>query len=107
MTPESWLVVTVAAAFLLLGVAGSPLAWLALLQRRTRADRQAEKRYLDLTSRLRVLQDRLERVEASSTRTDRAAEPGEPALAFRGRAVRASSTPGRFGPVRTTAPLTG
>ena len=34
MPPESWLVLTVAAAFLLLGVAGSPLAWVALHQRR-------------------------------------------------------------------------
>ena len=36
MAPESWLVVTVAAAFLLLGIAASPLAWVALLHRRSR-----------------------------------------------------------------------
>jgi len=44
MPPESWLVVTVAAAFLLLGIAASPLAWVALLQRRARSERQIEQR---------------------------------------------------------------
>ena len=35
MAPESWLIVTVAAAFLLLGIAASPLAWVALMHRRS------------------------------------------------------------------------
>ena len=35
MPPESWLVLTVASAFLLLGIAGSPLAWVVLHHRRS------------------------------------------------------------------------
>jgi hypothetical protein len=66
MAPESWLVLTVAAGFFLLGVAGSPLAWVALLSRRTRSERASEQRFLDLAGQLQVLQERLERIEASS-----------------------------------------
>ena len=35
MPPESWLVLTVAGAFLLLGIAGSPLAWALFHLRRS------------------------------------------------------------------------
>ena len=42
MPPESWLVVTVAAAFLLLGIAGSPLAWVVLHHRRSRSEQRME-----------------------------------------------------------------
>jgi hypothetical protein len=74
MPPESWLVVTVAAAFLLLGIAGSPLAWAALLQRRSRSERQIETRFLDLAGQVRTLHGRLERCEVSY-RTHRADVP--------------------------------
>ena len=41
MAQETWLVIAVGAAFLLLGIAVSPLGWVAILQRRGRADRDA------------------------------------------------------------------
>ena len=48
MAPESWFVLTVAAAFFLLGIAASPLAWVALTQRRSQAERQTDRRFLEL-----------------------------------------------------------
>jgi hypothetical protein len=77
MPPESWLIVTVAAAFLLLGVAGSPMAWVALLQRRSRSEREVENRLLDLACQLHTLQARVERCEARS-RTHGADSPTKP-----------------------------
>jgi hypothetical protein len=65
MPPESWIVVTVAAAFLLLGIAASPLAWVAILQRRSRSEQQIEKWFHDLAGQCRALQGRLERCEAA------------------------------------------
>jgi hypothetical protein len=63
MTPESWLVVTVAAAFLLLGIAGSPLAWLALHERRSRLEQQLEERWLELTARVSKVESGLAKLE--------------------------------------------
>jgi hypothetical protein len=59
MTPESWLVVTVAAAFLLVGVAVSPLAWMALQHRRSQLEARMEVRWLELTDKVRALEERL------------------------------------------------
>ena len=42
MAQETWLVVAVGAGFLLLGIAASPLAWVAILHRRANADREEE-----------------------------------------------------------------
>ena len=42
MNLESWFVLTVAAAFLLLGIAGSPLAWVALHHRKSRLEQLME-----------------------------------------------------------------
>jgi hypothetical protein len=90
MPPESWLVVLVAAAFLLLGIAASPLAWVALLQRRSRSERQSEQRFHDLAGQLRAVQRRLERCEASfKPRT--AHGPSQPACAAREWPTRAST----------------
>jgi hypothetical protein len=77
MPPESWLVVTVAAAFLLVGIAASPLAWIALLHHRSGSERQSQRRFLDLAGQLRALQARLERWEASckSLRNDGPSQP--------------------------------
>jgi hypothetical protein len=66
MTPESWLVLTVAAAFLLLGVAGSPLAWVAIHHRSSRLQQQLEKRWLELTARMSKLEAELGKL-ANST----------------------------------------
>jgi hypothetical protein len=63
MTQETWLVVAVAAGFLLLGIAASPLGWAALLHRRSRADRERKRSFADLRAQLRLLQVRLERCE--------------------------------------------
>jgi hypothetical protein len=65
MAQETWLVVAVAAGFLLLGIAASPLGWLALLHRRTRSDRDQERAAQDLRAQLRGLRVRLERCEAA------------------------------------------
>jgi hypothetical protein len=106
MPPESWLVVTVAAAFLLLGIAGSPLAWVALLQRRSHSERQIEQRFTELTGRLHDLQLRLERYQRSSSRKTPAG-PGKvkPAVSSREWPITASTAPSRCGPGRGAIPL--
>ena len=65
MTQEMWLVVAVGAGFLLLGIAASPLAWVAILHRRTSADREGDRRSRELADQLRALRGRVERCEAS------------------------------------------
>jgi hypothetical protein len=65
MAQETWLVVAVAAGFLLMGIAASPLGWVAILHRRTRADRESERAGQDLRAQLRGLRIRLERCEAA------------------------------------------
>lgn len=64
MPPESWLVLTVAAAFLLLGIAGSPLAWAIAYQRRSRFEELMEQRWCEVTDELRALDDRLTRFDS-------------------------------------------
>jgi hypothetical protein len=78
MTLESWLVLTVAAAFLLLGIAGSPLAWVALHHRRSRLEQRMETRWLELSAALRALETRL---LESAALTQLAARDAEPAPA--------------------------
>ena len=56
MPPESWLVLTVAAAFLLLGIAGSPLAWALLHHRRSRSEQLMEQRWRKLADQVRALE---------------------------------------------------
>ncbi len=43
MTQETWLVIAVGAAFLLLGIAASPLAWVAIVHGRERTSRARER----------------------------------------------------------------
>ena len=88
MPPESWLVVTVAAAFLLLGIAGSPLAWALLHQQRSRSEQLMEKDLRKLAEQLRVLENRQAQYEST-----RPHSPGTRSLA------RADS-PGMRGSVR-------
>jgi hypothetical protein len=66
MTIESWFVLTVAAAFLLLGVAGSPLAWVALHHRKSQLEKLMEERWSELTAELRRLEGRLALAEGAS-----------------------------------------
>jgi hypothetical protein len=66
MPPESWLVLTVAAAFLLLGVAGSPLAWAFLYQRRSRFEQLMERTSRNLSHELHALSERLTQLETKS-----------------------------------------
>ncbi|HZW29807.1 MAG TPA: hypothetical protein VFF52_03815 [Isosphaeraceae bacterium] len=103
MPPETWLVLTVAAAFLLLGIAASPLAWVALLQRRSRSDRQMERRFHELTARLHDLQVRLERCESSS-RTRAGSGKTLPVVSTREWPITASTPLAGSGPGRTTFP---
>jgi hypothetical protein len=65
MTPESWSVVLVASAFVLVGIAVSPLAWVALLARRSRFEREIARQVAWAADELRALQGRMEQVEAS------------------------------------------
>ncbi len=96
MAPESWLIVTVAAAFLLLGIAASPMAWVALWNRRSQLERQIDRRFLDLSGQLRAINARLERCESSChdllRRGADGAEPDEPRV----QPGRATPTPARF-----------
>jgi hypothetical protein len=66
MSPESWLVLTVAAAFLLLGIAGSPLAWTFFHQRRSRFEQLMERTSRNLIHDLQVLNERLTELEMKS-----------------------------------------
>jgi hypothetical protein len=65
MSIETWFVLTVAAAFLLLGVAGSPLAWIALHHRKSQLEKLMEERWNELTSELRRLEGRLALAEGA------------------------------------------
>jgi hypothetical protein len=65
MSIETWFVLTVAAAFLLLGIAGSPLAWVALHHRKSQLEKLMEKRWDELTAELRRLEGRLALAEGA------------------------------------------
>jgi hypothetical protein len=65
MAQETWLVVAVGAGFLLLGIAASPLAWVALLHRRTWAAREIERRFEELIAQFRALGTRADRCESA------------------------------------------
>jgi hypothetical protein len=65
MTIESWFVLTVAAAFLLLGIAGSPLAWVALHHRKSQLEKLMEERWNELTAELRRIEGRLALAEGA------------------------------------------
>ena len=53
MDLEIWFVLAVAGAFLLVGIAGSPLAWVALQHRKSKLENLMEKRWTELTAELR------------------------------------------------------
>jgi hypothetical protein len=61
MAPETWLLLMVAAAFLLLGVAGSPLAWAALHHARKRREQVEDQRLVEIARRVRTLETQLGR----------------------------------------------
>jgi hypothetical protein len=71
MAQETWLVIAVGAGFLLLGIAASPLGWIALLHRRNRSDREMEEALQALGDQMQDLRSRVERCE-STRRTRRA-----------------------------------
>ncbi len=54
------------AAFLLLGIAGSPLAWVALQHRKSKLENLMEKRWTELTAELRRLESRLALAEEAN-----------------------------------------
>ena len=93
MSIESWFVLTVAAAFLLLGIAGSPLAWVALHHRKSQLEKLMEERWNELTAELRRLEGRLALAEGagqSATANARAwarTRTGQMAGALPGQAV--------------------
>jgi hypothetical protein len=65
MVPESGIVLAVAAAFLLLGIAVSPLAWVAIWNRRSRSERLSDRRFFELKDQLRALDERMAGCESS------------------------------------------
>jgi hypothetical protein len=67
MPSEFWLVLTVAAAFLLLGIAGSPLAWVVLYHRRSRLEIAMDRKYQYLFVQLRELEDRFGQLESAGS----------------------------------------
>lgn len=80
MPPESLLVLTVAAAFLLLGIAGSPLAWALLHHRQSRLEEHMDRTWRKVAGELRAIEQRLNRIEtdnpALSRPTDRLQSDG-------------------------------
>jgi hypothetical protein len=88
MPPESWIVVTVAAAFLLVGVAGSPLAWALLHQQRSHS-----KQLMDI--RLRKLADQVHALEIRQTLHE-SIKPDSPGI----RSLSRADSPERRGSVR-------
>jgi hypothetical protein len=71
MPPEFWLVLTVAAAFLLLGIAGSPLAWVVLYHRRSRLEIAMDRKYQYLFVQFKELEDRLGQLESAGSEEGR------------------------------------
>jgi hypothetical protein len=65
MTLETWSTMLAAAAFLLVGIAASPLAWVALQHRRSRFEQHMERRWRETTLRLGALEERLEQFDAT------------------------------------------
>src|ERR1700678_71940 len=67
MPSEFWLVLTVAAAFLLLGIAGSPLAWVVLYHPRSRLEIAMDRKYQYLFVQLRELEDPFGELESAGS----------------------------------------
>jgi len=66
MTLETWTMMLAAAAFLLLGIAMSPLAWVALRHRRSRFEQALERRWRETVDRLGALEARLKQIDTIS-----------------------------------------
>jgi hypothetical protein len=77
MTLETWSIILVAAAFLLLGIAISPLAWVALVHRRSRFEQQAERQWQAITERVGALEGRLEQFDRATNDQPSTAKHGE------------------------------
>jgi hypothetical protein len=75
MPSEFWLVLTVAAAFLLLGIAGSPLAWVVLYHRRSRLEIAMNRKYQYLLAQLRELESRIGQLESAGADDRRRQSP--------------------------------
>lgn len=106
MTQETWFVFAVGAGFLLLGIAASPLAWVALLHRRNHADREADRRLSELGDQLKALRARAERCEAVLALRD----GGVAAEAFATAdsvTIRRAVPPGKTRPGRSVDPTPG
>jgi hypothetical protein len=65
MVSETGIVLAVGAAFLLLGIAISPLAWVAIWNHRSRSERLIERRFVELQGRLGNLDERMAGCESS------------------------------------------
>jgi hypothetical protein len=82
MAQETWLLIAVGAGFLLLGIARSPLAWVALLNRRAQAERENDRRFHELSDQLAAFRARVDRCESTirPLRDERVVADGSPAF---------------------------
>jgi hypothetical protein len=83
MPSEFWLVLTVAAAFLLLGIAGSPLAWLVLYHRRSRLEIAMDRKYQYLFVQLKELEGRILQQESAGSDDRRLQSPSAGRVSMR------------------------
>jgi hypothetical protein len=97
MAPESGTVLAVAAAFLLLGIALSPLAWVAILNRRSRSERLHDRRFAELEARSRALDERMAGCESSLLALQSGSQRRR-MQATHPRPIRATATRGWFRP---------
>jgi hypothetical protein len=104
MTQETWLVFTVGAGFLLLGVAGSPLAWVAILHRRERVARDSERGIRELSDQMSLLRARLERCEASIHALREGGPAPELSSPTENRLFHRPAPPGKSRPARSAGP---
>ena len=87
MDLEIWFVLAVAGAFLLVGIAGSPLAWVALQHRKSKLENLMEKRWTELTAELRRLEGRLALAEAANQSAKGKHEPSSGENGTNGRGI--------------------
>jgi hypothetical protein len=73
---ESLSVLTVAGAFFLLGIAGSPLAWAAILRKQSRSHQTLEKRWNELAAEIHRLEALLAQSDSPGRRSRQSSEGG-------------------------------
>jgi hypothetical protein len=78
MSSRDWLVLIAAAAFFLIGIAISPLAWLVRRQGKLERDEENERRFRQHARDLKELQSRIQQLESQVLKTSTASEDARP-----------------------------